>query len=183
MSKLLLFTCALMLGACMASAQIHNGSIAIFADNSTFNPSYCLSATPGPLYVYFLHINSHGAIGSQWAAPAPPCLSAVHVADLPVFAVTIGNTASGVIISYATCKTGWFHIMTVLYEVASVGTCCHWSVIPDPSLPSGRIEIPDCDYNMTYGTGGQGIFDTNPTCCSTPTDETTWGKVKAVYGN
>jgi hypothetical protein len=35
---------------------------------------------------------------------------------------------------------------------------------------------------MSYGTGGQGIVNMNPTCpCNVPTEDTTWGQVKALY--
>ena len=182
MNRVLLLTLVLILGATLAFAQGYdNGRIGIFADNSTFNPSWCLPAATGLLYVYFLHVNAMGATASQWAAPPPTCLTAVHLADLPVFAINLGNTASGITIGYGTCNTGSFHIMTALYQLTTVGTCCVWRVVPDPGLASGKIEIPDCEFNMTYGTGGAAIFGTNPNCCSDPTEDTTWGAVKALY--
>jgi len=182
MRNALIFVVVLMLSGTSAYAQtVYNGSIGIFADDSTTDPSWCLSAAPGVLYVYFLHTNAHGATTSQWAAPPPACLTAVHLADLPVFTVTVGNTESGICIGYGMCKTGWFHIMTAVYQVTSVGQCCDWHVVADPNLPSGRIAVLDCDSNLDYGNGWMAIFDTNPSCCSTPNDESTWGKVKALY--
>jgi len=107
---------------------------------------------------------------------------ASRLADLGVFAINLGTTSGGITIGYGTCKTGTFHIMTALYSVVSAGTCCRWSVIADPNLPSGKIEIPDCAFDLTYGTGGQGIVNMTGACpCNVPTEETTWGQVKALY--
>ena len=179
MKKTLLLTVVLVLGATMAFAQ--NGSIGIFADNQGTNCNLPFAA--GIQNYYFVHVNAVGASGSQWAAPAPTCLSAVRLADLAVFAVNLGNTTAGITIGYGICKVGTFHIMTALYQVlAPASACCRWSVVADPSLSSGKIEIPDCLFNLTYGTGGQGILNSNPTCnCNVPTEDTTWGQVKALY--
>jgi len=178
MKKVLLLTLVLMLGATMAFAQ--NGSIGIFADNA--GASCNVSGTPGFLNVYFVHVNSLGATASQWAAPAPTCMTAIRLADIPVFAVNFGNTAAGITVGYPVCKTGTFHIMTSLYQVAVGPTqCCRWFVIADPSLESGKIEIPDCDYVMAYGTGGQALVGSMCPTCNVPVEDTTWGQMKALY--
>jgi hypothetical protein len=178
MKKTLLLTVVLVLGATMAFAQ--NGSIGIFADNAGLNCN--LPGAPGIANYYFVHVNAVGATGSQWAAPAPACFSAVRLADLAVFAVNLGNTTAGITIGYGICKTGTFHIMTALYQVLAAPTqCCRWTVVADPSLSSGKIEIPDCAFLLTYGTGGQGLVGTMCPTCNVPTEDTTWGQVKALY--
>lgn len=177
MNKVLLLTFALMVSATMAFAQ--NGSIGIFADNLGQS---CTLQDTGTATYYFLHVNAIGATASQWAAPKPACLTGVRLADLPVFAINLGNTEAGVTVGYGICKVGTFHIMSVLYSVTSVTDCCYFPVIPDPNLPSGKIEIPDCLFNLTYGTSGKGIVNANQTCvCDVPTEDTTWGQVKALY--
>jgi len=179
MKKALLLTLVLMLGATMAFAQ--NGSIGVFADNMGANCN--LPAVPGSfLNVYFVHVNALGATASQWAAPAPACFSAIRLADLPVFSVNFGNTSVGITVGYPTCKTGTFHIMTALYQVLGApAACCRWYVIPDPSLASGKIEIPDCAYVMAYGTGGQALVGAMCPTCNVPLEDTTWGQMKALY--
>ena len=180
MKRVVFLAIATLFAASMAFAAT-NGSIGIFADNAGTNCN--LPGTPGIAYYYFVHVNAIGATASQWAAPAPTCMTAVRLADMPVFAVNFGNTTTGITVGYPTCQTGTFHIMTALYQVMAAGPCCRWSVIPDPSLASGKIEIPDCFYAMAYGTGGQGIVNMGPSCpCNVPTEETTWGQVKALYG-
>jgi len=177
MRKTLLLTLVLVLGATVAFAQ--NGSIGIFADNA--GASCSLPAT-GLVTYYFVHVNAIGATGSQWAAPKPACLTGTRITDIAVFAVVLGNTEVGITVGYGLCKVGTFHIESVLYNATSATDCCYFSVIPDPNLTSGKIEIPDCLFNLTYGTGGQGILNSNPTCnCNVPTEDTTWGQVKALY--
>lgn len=127
MNKVLLLTFVLVLGASMAFAQ--NGSIGIFADNAGANCN--ISSAPGLLYVYFVHVNAVAATASQWAAPAPLCMTAVHLADQPYFEV-LGNSATGIVVPYGVCKTGTFHMMTALYQVTAAEACCRWSVVADP---------------------------------------------------
>jgi hypothetical protein len=178
MKTVLLLTLILLLGVTMTIAQGYNGAIGIFADPG--GNSVYLSGAPGVRTYYFLHVNAVGATASQWAAPHPSCMTATRLADVPVFAINLGNTETGVTIGYGACKTGSFHIMTVMYQVTAATDCCFWSVVADPNLPSGRIEIPDCEFNLTYGSGGQGIINPNPTCTG-PIEDTTWGGVKALY--
>lgn len=173
----LLFNLLLVLGASAAFAQT-NGSIGIFADNQ--GNSYNLPGSSGTNYYYFLHVNAIGATGSQWAAPHPACMVGSRLADMPVFSVNLGNTEAGVTIGYGTCRTGTFHIMTTLYYVTSATECCFWRVVPDPYVESGRIEIPDCDFNLTYGAGYTGVINANATCEGN-VDDTSWGRLKAVY--
>jgi hypothetical protein len=99
---------------------------------------------------------------------------------VPVFAINLGNTEYGITIGYGTCKTGTFHIVTAQYLVTSATECCPWSVVADPNAPSGRIEIPDCDFLMSYGTGGTSFINATFACMG-PTEDTTCGGVKALY--
>ena len=179
MKKALLTILVLMFGATVVFGQ--NGTIGIFGDSEGIGCG--LPGDPGLLYVYFVHVWAVGATGSQWAAPAPECVTAVRLADVPVFSVNLGNTADGITIGYGTCKTGTFHIMTALYSVTSASPCCWWFVVADPNLSSGMIEIPDCQFNLTYGIGGLAIINPSPPMCicSVPTEDTTWGQVKVLY--
>ena len=178
MKKALLLMLVLMLGATMAFAQ--NGSIGIFADNG--GVSCNLPSTATSMY-YFVHVNAVGATASQWAAPKPACLNGTRLTDIAVFAINFGNTNDGITIGYPTCRAGTFHIMTVMYTVVGADPCCYFSVVADPNLSSGLIEIPDCEYDMAYGTGGQGILNSDPVnCdCDVPVESTTWGQLKALY--
>jgi hypothetical protein len=164
-------------GGGMALAQ--NGYIGIFADPVGYNDN--LPGTPGLANYYFVHVNAVGATASQWAAPAPTCVTAVRLADLPVFSVNLGNTSAGITIGYGTCNTRTFHIITTLYQLIAAADCCFWSVVAEPNLPSGKIQIPDCGFGMSYRTGGHGVIKRTSACPYVPTERTTSGQVKALY--
>ena len=177
MNKVLSLTIAVLMFATMAYAQ--NGSIGIFASDA--GTSCNIAITSPLLYVYFVHVNAVAATSSQWAAPHPPCMSATRLADFPPWEV-MGDTETGVAIGYGSCKTGTFLLMSSLYHVTAAEPCCYWSVVADPHVASGKIEIVDCDFEMTYGTGGQGIVNAAESCnCNVPNEDTTWGQVKALY--
>jgi hypothetical protein len=177
MRKVLLLTGVLMISAATVPAQ--NGNIGIFADQA--GTSCNISSASPLLYVYFVHVNAVGATASQWAAPAPPCMTATHVMDIVPFEV-LGNTVTGIAVPYGTCKTGTFCLISALYYVTAAEPCCHWPVVADPYVASGKVEIADCEYNLTYGTGGQAIVNATESCnCNVPFENTTWGQVKAIY--
>jgi hypothetical protein len=75
--------------------------------------------------------------------------------------------------------------MTIEYFIQGLtGPCCRYPVLPDPRLPSGKIEARDCVQNVMYPTGGRGIINPNATCQCTfpvPVEETTWGQIKSLY--
>jgi hypothetical protein len=138
-----------------------NGSIGIFADNAGLD---CNLPGSGTVTYYFVHVNAIGATASQWAAPKPACLTGTRLADLPVFAINLGNTEEGITVGYGLCKVGTFHIMSAMYQVTNASDCCYFSVIPDPNLESGHIEIPDCLFNLTYGDGQAGVVNSTSDC-------------------
>ena len=167
----------------LAQLDMEGGNIGVFADDA--GTSCNLSDAPGVLSVYFLCLGAIDATASQWAAPHPTCLHAEHISDVCAFPIYIGDTETGIIVGYPTCKVGTFLIVTATYNVLESATeCCRWSVVPDPSLPSGKIETVDCFFMVHYPPGGQAVVNATPECtCSVPTEDTTWGKLKALYAN
>ena len=94
----------------------------------------------------------------------------------------------------------------MLFQMTGVTpNCCCWDVTPDPSVPSGRIEMADCDFNLVYGTAGRAIINSTLDCqcwaCASPAcleafyaqttgcllpvpaEESTWGRVKQLYSD
>lgn len=181
MKKTLLLTLVLMLAASMAFAQ--GGSIGVFADagGSSCNLT---DAAPGLLSLYVVHVLTPGATASQFAAPMPACmLGATYLSDSSPFSVVIGSSQTGVAIGYGACLAAPIHCLTIQYFASGLSTaCCYYSVIPDPNLPSGLIEVVDCAENLISATGGVGIINPDGTCqCDVPTQDTTWGKVKSIF--
>jgi len=185
MKKALLLSFALMLVASMAFAQA--GSVGVFADPLGLNCNV-LDGPPMGLKQYFVvHVYTTGATAVQYRAKVPLCMTAtgaMWLSDTNMFAVAVGNSQVGIGIAYGSCLVGPIH--TQIINVFAMGTtpaCCRWFVDADPNVPSGKIEGSDCSFVVFYPTGGQGIINPITGCmCNIPTQETTWGNVKALYG-
>ena len=103
MKRLVLLTFAVISISSPAFAQ--PGSIAIFAD--TAGTSCVLyDDVIGLVEVYVFHIDTPGAIGSQFRIQQLPGFNMLTFPDTPVFAVTIGSSLDGVSIGYGQCLPG-----------------------------------------------------------------------------
>jgi hypothetical protein len=160
------------------------GSISIFADPGGTNCNLTMLPAPAVTSFYVVHVNGTDVVGSQFRARKPACMNAVFLSDEYVFPLTIGESQFGIFVGYGQCKSGTVHILTIKYRsLGPTEPCCYYPVVPDPSSESGHIEVVDCvDFNIMYGTGGHGIVNANATCsCDVPAEETTWGRLKALY--
>jgi hypothetical protein len=180
MKKALLLTLVLMLGATMAFAQA--GSIGIFA-NMAATDCNLAAAVQGLAAYYVVHVNTPGAVGCEYAAPKPACMTlAQYLSDTNPFPVTIGNSQTGVSIGYGTCRVAPIHVQTISYFILGPNpTCCRYFVLPHPI--NGGPNMVDCQDNLLIATGGQGIVNmVHGECvCDVPVQDTTWGQVKALY--
>lgn len=179
----LLLVFALMFAA--VSAQAQGGTIMVFSDTNGLDCDFHDNA-PGLCPFYVLHFAMPGATASQFAAPKPSCYLATYLSDTSVFAVTIGNSQSGVAIGYGACLPAPVHILTINYFCQGLTQeCCFYDVVADPATPSGQIEVVDCSENLLIGWGGTSVINPAPWCCCrcTPTEDSTWGKVKSLYSD
>lgn len=181
MKKVALLTVAMLCVASFVFAQ--GGSIGVFGDVGGTN-CYINDAGPGLLSLYVVHVNVPGATASQFWAPTPACMAgATYLSDSSPFAVVIGSSQTGVAIGYGGCFLGPIHVLTIQYFGAgTTAPCCYFDVKPDPGAASGQIEVVDCAENLIYATGQSGLVNADGTCeCGVPTQDTTWGQMKALY--
>ena len=179
----LLVVCAFLCVAVSAHAQ--GGWIALFSDANGLDCDLH-DNTPGLCTYYVLHIGTPGATASQFAAPRPSCHMGAYLSDTAVFPVTIGNSQTGVAIGYGACFASPIHILSISFFCQGLTPeCCFYDVVPDPNVPSGQIEVVDCNENLSYGLGGTSPVNPNEWCCCmcTPVEDSTWGRVKSLYGN
>jgi len=173
-----------LLSTSAAFAQGIGGVVGLFADPGG---TMCnlWDTIPGLLSVYVVHIWHDGATVLQFSAPQPDCFIGIWLSDTIVFPVTIGNSQTGVVIGYGYCASAPTHVLIINYFVqALTGPCCPYRVLPDPSLPSGQIEVWDCASNLVFADGGRAIINPDQSCmCDYPVPvvETTWGQIKAQY--
>jgi len=181
MKKVVFLTVALVFAASMAFAQA--GSVGIFGDAAGTDCNVA-DVAPGLLNIYAVHVNTV-AIASQFAAPTPACMvGATWLSDTAVWPVTVGNSQTGVAVGYGSCQAGNVHVLTLNYFASGTTLpCCYFPVVPHPFAETGQVEVVDCTDALLTASGGTGIINSDSSClCNVPTEETTWGKVKTLYG-
>jgi hypothetical protein len=182
MKKVLLLTVAILFAASAASAQI--GVIGIYGDAGPGDCAIAYGAVNTIQTIWVYHALTGGAKASKWAAPQPACFNALYLADVDVYGVSLGSSQVEKDIGYGVCEVGTFQILGINYLSFGGGAvCCEYPVVPAPSL--GIVQAVDCaDVEVTSGSGASGTINPDGTCpCAVPTEETTWGTVKALYNS
>lgn len=161
------------------------GDVDLFADPEGLG-EVIWDQTPGTLLrAYVLQVNGPpgGSTGVCFSAPRPACFTATWLYDTNMFAVNIGNSQQGACVAYGTCESYPVHVMTINYFAqGTTPPCCYYWVRPDPNVPSGEIEGADCNFVTVYLTGGATIINRPEDGCPVATEPSTWGRVKALYG-
>jgi hypothetical protein len=171
----------MVISAAAVSAQ--TPFIAVYFDNSyqvesTVNPGGC----PGfgvidTLYIAMTNANSLVS-GVEFSVNYPPEL--FFLADMGTPPVTIGTTQSGISMGWATPQNGFGTILICSVLVQWQCTTCPSANIPLPVLihPNtaflGYTDFPN--FAQFPATGLTSLI-----CATVATEETTWGKVKALY--
>ncbi|UCH82913.1 MAG: hypothetical protein JSW50_10600 [Candidatus Latescibacterota bacterium] len=179
---------ALVIVACASLAFAQAGGGIIISSDTQGIDCNLWDVVAGLANYYIVHIQIPGSISqataSQFSAPQPACLLATWLSDTTIWPVTIGNSQIGVAIGYGQCQPLPVHVLTMNYFTSGItGACCLYRPQPDPAVPSGQIEAVDCNNNLLTGLGICAIVnpDASCPCWATPTEESTWGKVKSLY--
>ena len=165
----------------------HGDTIGLYSD--TWGTNCNISENVPLTYVYVVHTAPGGATASEFSAPKPACWTgATWMGDQERFLCLIGcgDSQTGKTIGYGSCVAGSIHILTIMYFTAGAsGPCCAYPLLPHPGVAGGQVQVADCDFNVAPGVGLMGVVNGNATCpCGypVPLEETTWGQVKALYG-
>jgi len=137
--------------------------------------------TPGvPTNVYIFHKLTPGTIGSRFKVDDTS--GVVHVGASSPY-LSIGNPWAGVSIAYGSCLAGEVNAMTLIYYWFNEPISCgKLAIVPDP--PVADILVTDCNFVEKVATGDIFYFNPDGNCdCRLPhpVDESSWGKVKALY--
>ncbi len=132
-------------------------------------------------YVAAVNFNTF-ITGADFAIQYPPAV--LWIADLNLPPVVIGNTLTGISMGWALPKNGYG--VFEMCRVQVLWNCDHCAdpyldnlvrVIPNPM--TGFLGVTDFpNFNLVPGIGLTTVI-----CPRTiPTEDTTWGQVKALYG-
>jgi hypothetical protein len=193
MRRLLLIAFVLVLGATMALAQeLPGGRVGIFGSNGGDVEDCAITdSAPGLLTVYVLHVGATGGVTAcQYIAAKPECMTATYLSDTNPFPVTIGNSQIGVSIGYGTCRSNVVVVQQISYFASgTTPACCVYPIKCDPygvdACTSGLIDIVDCNFDAALAKGQSGVVNPTGACACVdivPTEESSWGRVKALYG-
>ena len=84
---------------------------------------------------------------------------------------------------YGSCLASPIVLVPINYFVHGTSAPCSFIDVVAP-LTTGQIEVVDCNNNLLVATGARTFVNPDATCdCNlpVPVEETTWGRVKALY--
>jgi hypothetical protein len=170
-----------MFGASMAFAQAGAGSIGVFSDQAGTN---CNLVDGGSYaYVYIHHLNTTGALASEFKLIRPEGWAFFAAQDVTAF-LKIGfpDEEGGVSYAYQTCQTGSFLVQGIIYTSDGSSPVCSNTVYITNVPTKTDIEVINCSDVRLVATGGAMVVNGDGSCpCNVPVEETTWGKVKSLY--
>jgi hypothetical protein len=139
---------------------------------------------PQIINIYVFHMFAPAVSGSQFRVSPFNGALLLYLTEMSPFVAIKGNSQIGVSIGYQGCFSTPLHILTITYFGQAISPpCSHLQVVP-PRLakPPGILAL-DCASTIRFATGGDIVINpVTPTCtCNSPVEETTWGKVKALY--
>jgi hypothetical protein len=176
----------LLLMICVLVGSAHGDTIGLYADFSGVDCNIIDSA-PGLLSIFVVHHSPGGATGCQFAAPMPACMvGATYLSDTVAF-FQIGYSQEGTAVPYGSCQIGATHALTMNFFASGLTEpCCLYPLIADPDVVEGQVVVIDCDNNVVPAAGLVAVINGDGTCpCgySVPVHETSWGRIKALYGD
>jgi hypothetical protein len=160
------------------------GSVGIFSDAGATSCNIDDDAV-NPKNVYIVNVNATGGSkGCLFALDMDPTITLSYVFDFSSF-LKIGDALNGVSVAYGGCLTGDILALTVVFNSAGTSPACGlMSIVPDPTQGGGQVILSDCaTQNVAIGpVAGQARVNADGTClCNVPVQESSWGKIKALY--
>jgi hypothetical protein len=186
---MLLLILFLLVAACLASAQ--PGSIEIFADPFGAICDF-VDAVPGLVFAYAVHVYTPGATSARFAVVWETGMRMAYLGETvtpPYYGV--GNSRTGILISYGSCVTSPNMILT--YSFFAHGTsdpCSYIFIVPIPDI--GIVQVEDCASppNLLSTHGGCAPINDDGSCpcvfryCPpppVPVEQSSWGQIKSLY--
>ena len=171
----------------LVAGLAHADTIGLYADIGGTNCN--IELQPNLTYIHVIHVTD-GAMGCKFMAPRPECLTgAIFVCDqvvVPPPACGCGDSQTGMTFEYGFCRSGAIEIMRMVYRRGlDMDPCCAYPLLPYPDSPGGQLLVTDCESNEVPAIGLVATVQGDSSCpCGypVPVEETTWGSVKALFG-
>ena len=166
MKKVLL----LMVAALMISSVAMADHISVYVDQDGTN---CALGAPGFLQPYVVHKLTTGTTGSRFKVQFP---AGTNIFGFNTPYTPVGNIQSDISIGYGVCLTG----SNSIGQISGNFTAGVVQVLAADLQPT--IIVTDCQVAEHPATGGTAYVGTTGNCNEpVPTQQSTWGQVKALY--
>ena len=173
-----LLVAGLMASAPTARAQ-NDGAILLFSD-SEYTSCSIVDLADEEYTIYIVHVDFSGVMGCDFAIANGSEL--VYTGENIPW-LSIGNTRFGLGVVYEACLTGQILVGTVTYVgTGGSSSCSYMSVVPSGL---GEVEAINCVPERIIASRGELVVNPDATCpCEpiVPVEETSWGRIKALYG-
>lgn len=183
MKKLLLLCTGVLVLAGPAFGQV--GYIQLSTDPVGVECNYT-DLNSGVVQVYAIHKSTPGVTQSRWMVQGGGGFTCLFMGEFIQISAYSGTTQTGLRVVYPGCQPS--DILVAIIEYFCLGTCpsCAFlAVVPDPTAPSGQIEVVDCQ-DMTHFVPASMIIvndfqGTCGDCVPSATEPASWGRVKTLY--
>jgi hypothetical protein len=180
----LLLSAAVIAGICLASVPgvvKAQGSLRLYTDPA-FTQCTLSDTAPGVVSVHVV-MTVGDADWVQFRVAASPGFTGVWMADASPF-VLVGSSQTDLTVVFNNCKVGRFLIVTITYQLFGTSTCSELAIAPpvgftEPIYDSCSFTFYPLFNNSPLHVNCSGSFDCNPVAV----EPTTWGQVKALYGD
>jgi hypothetical protein len=151
------------------------GIIGVYSDAT--GASIDFVDTGGTISIYIFHFDHNGSIAAQFKLDLFNT-GWTWLGDSWNTPTAIGSSVSGVSLGYGGCAPAPTYLGVVNVTGTASPSCRFIQIVPDPSAPTGEIEVVDCVGNKLTGSGAWGYVNCED---RDPVRSTTWGQIKAMY--
>jgi hypothetical protein len=135
---------------------------------------------PAPASVWVVHIYTLGTTASVFRVDDQSQQVQLGFASDNL---VIGNPYSGVEVAYGGCFSGHVTVLRLDFLVVNPLVDCQniLRVVSHPNYPG--VVVQDCNFLIKPASQGQFVFGpfACTSCSANPTEQKTWGSVKALY--
>jgi hypothetical protein len=181
MKRSLLIAFVAVLAASQALA--FGGSVGVFT-SVTATSCTIIPPASGSFQPVVVHTGSDGTTGSQFQALVPACAGFVHLVDISLVNIILGDTQQGASAAYGSCKSGIIPVANMFVSVVfPPAGCCNWTVTRHPGFPEPTVISGTCSGGGEVAGGGTAFVKTaaEPCNCLVDNQDSTWGAVKELF--
>ena len=191
MKKLLLIVLCLLICAGSSYGRYSPGSIMLFSDSLGTNCDlYDTSEQIQKIYVFHMYCSNPGATGSEWRVIQSGGATLTHLQDHyiiePIMYIYINNSQIGISVAYLHCAPCPNPILSISYwGFGTSAECSYLHVVENPIVSHTGLNVTDCTEPspvVHHALGGSLVINPTAAClCDVPVEETSWGRIKALY--